>query len=149
MDSRRVSFSFNLHFLISRSSDPVALREAAQVIQSHLTKGDSPTVGPVTVRLVEYWLSRLRDRHEGQIVEPLAYLSLMKWLNNHPDQIASKSPNATCFSVLTRTCLRGANHFVSASSTTVPLAQFSNFTVPFLNGLTKGPRSLDVLMAPP
>ena len=85
IDSRRVSFSFNLHFLISRSSDPVALREAAQVIQSHLTKGDSPTFGPVTVRLVEYGLVRLRDRHEGQIVEPLAFLSLMKWFDNHPD----------------------------------------------------------------
>ncbi|KAF8223312.1 hypothetical protein L208DRAFT_1426082 [Tricholoma matsutake] len=60
--------------------DSTALQEAAQIVQSHLTKGKSPTFGPVTARLVEYGIARLRNHHEGQIVEPLAFLSLMKWL---------------------------------------------------------------------
>jgi hypothetical protein len=57
-------------------------------VQSHLTKGKSPTFGPVTARLVEYGIAYLRhDRHEhkGHIVEPLAFLSLMKWLQNQDD----------------------------------------------------------------
>jgi hypothetical protein len=61
-------------------ADSAALQEAAQIVQSHLTKGKSPTFGPVTARLVEYGIARLRKGHEGQIVEPLAFLSLMKWL---------------------------------------------------------------------
>jgi len=54
-------------------------------VQSHLTQGKSPTFGPVTTRLVEYGLARLRDgqdEHEGHIVEPLAFLSLIRWLQN-------------------------------------------------------------------
>ena len=57
-----------------------ALQEAAQIVQSHLTRGQSPTFGPVTAQLVEYGLARLRQGHTGHIVEPLAFLSLMKWL---------------------------------------------------------------------
>jgi hypothetical protein len=49
-------------------------------VQSHLLKGKSPTYGPVTPRLVEYGIARLREEHEGEIVEPLAFLSLMRWL---------------------------------------------------------------------
>jgi len=49
-------------------------------VQSHLTKGQSPTFGPVTARLVEYGIARLHEGHKGQIVEPLAFLSLMQWL---------------------------------------------------------------------
>jgi hypothetical protein len=49
-------------------------------VQSHLLKGISPTYGPVTDRLVEYGIARLREGHKGQIIEPLAFLSLMKWL---------------------------------------------------------------------
>ncbi|KAM6498778.1 hypothetical protein JOM56_006726, partial [Amanita muscaria] len=64
--------------------DPTALQEAAQIVQSHLTRGAPPTFGPVTVRLVEYGIARLRNRHSGQIVEPLAFLSLMKWLEDQP-----------------------------------------------------------------
>ncbi|KAM6498794.1 hypothetical protein JOM56_006742 [Amanita muscaria] len=64
--------------------DPAALQEAAQIVQSHLTRGYSPTFGPVTVRLVEYGIARLRNKHSGQIVEPLAFLSLMKWLERQP-----------------------------------------------------------------
>jgi hypothetical protein len=43
----------------------------------------TPTYGPVTARLVEYGIARLREEHQGQIVEPLAFL-LMKWFQNHP-----------------------------------------------------------------
>jgi hypothetical protein len=49
-------------------------------VQSHLLEGQSPTYGPVTARLVEYGIARLREGHEGEIVEPLAFLSLMRWL---------------------------------------------------------------------
>ena len=49
-------------------------------MQSYLLKGQSPTYGPVTARLVEYGIARLREGHEGEIVEPLAFLSLMRWL---------------------------------------------------------------------
>ena len=51
-------------------------------MQSHLLKGESPTYGPVTSRLVEYGIARLSQEHKGQIVEPLAFLSLMKWLKD-------------------------------------------------------------------
>ena len=51
-------------------------------MQSHLTKGRSPTFGPVTTRLVEYGLARLRSEHKGHIIEPLAFLSLTEWLQN-------------------------------------------------------------------
>ena len=60
----------------------VAHREATQIVQSHLTKGKSPTFGPVTARLVGYGLAHLRDGQKGHIVEPLAFLSLMKWFQN-------------------------------------------------------------------
>ena len=60
----------------------VARREATQIVQSHLTKGKSPTFGPVTARLVGYGLAHLRDGQKGHIVEPLAFLSLMKWFQN-------------------------------------------------------------------
>ena len=51
-------------------------------MQSHLITRKSPTFGFVNVRLVEYGLARLRDEHKGQIVEPLAFLSLMRWFQN-------------------------------------------------------------------
>ena len=60
--------------------DSNAVMEAVQIVQSHLLKGPSPTYGPVTARLVEYGIARLREGHKGQIVEPLAFLSLMRWL---------------------------------------------------------------------
>jgi hypothetical protein len=43
-------------------------------------KGQSPTYGPVTERLVEYGMARLREGYKGEIIEPLAFLSLMRWL---------------------------------------------------------------------
>jgi hypothetical protein len=48
-----------------------------------LTRGESPTFGPVTIRLVGYGIARLRDDHQGEIVEPLSFLSLLRWLRNH------------------------------------------------------------------
>jgi hypothetical protein len=53
---------------------------------SHLTLGETPTYGPVLVNLVEYGIARLRvgNDHEGQIIEPLAFLSLLKWLETQP-----------------------------------------------------------------
>lgn len=53
-------------------------------MQSHLTKGESPTFGPVTPRLVEYGIAFLYGRSKGRIAEPLAFLSLLKWLENEP-----------------------------------------------------------------
>ena len=57
------------------------------IVQSHVTLGKSPTFGPVSVRLVEYGLARLRDdgNHYGQIVEPLAFLSLLQWLEGQSE----------------------------------------------------------------
>ena len=52
-------------------------------MQSHLTRGDSPTFGPVTHRLVGYGIARFREDCQGEIVEPLSFLSLMRWLQSH------------------------------------------------------------------
>ena len=60
--------------------DSIAVGEAVRIVQSHLLQGESPTFGPVSAGLVEYGIARLREGHEGQIVEALAFLSLMKWL---------------------------------------------------------------------
>ena len=38
--------------------------------------------GPVTAQLVEYGIAHLCRGREGQIVEPLAFLSLMRWLQS-------------------------------------------------------------------
>jgi hypothetical protein len=54
---------------------------------SHLTLKKTPTFGPVLVSLVEYGIARLRvgNDHEGQIIEPLAFLSLLNWLKKQPE----------------------------------------------------------------
>ena len=57
-----------------------ARRTAAEIVQSHLTLGATPTFGPITERAVEYGVARLRDDHKGHIIEPLPFLSVMKWL---------------------------------------------------------------------
>ncbi|KAN0121604.1 hypothetical protein V8E52_003500, partial [Russula decolorans] len=64
------------------ATDSSAVVEAGKIVQSHLLKGQSPTYGPVTARLVEYGLAHLREGHKGHIVEPLAFLSLMRWLQD-------------------------------------------------------------------
>lgn len=53
------------------------------IVQSHLIKGKPPTYGPVTAKLVEYGIARLREGHKGHIIEPLAFLSMMTWLKTH------------------------------------------------------------------
>ena len=53
-------------------------------MRSHVINGKSPQYGPVTARLVEYGIARLRKEHEGRITEPLAFLSVMQWLQSHP-----------------------------------------------------------------
>ena len=56
-----------------------------RIVQSHLLKGKSPTYGPVPVELVKYGIAHLRwenMKYQGQIVEPLAFLSLMRWLQD-------------------------------------------------------------------
>jgi len=57
-----------------------ARRATAEIVQSHLTLGGTPTFGPVTDKVVEYGIARLRDGHKGHIIEPLAFLSVMNWL---------------------------------------------------------------------
>ncbi len=57
-----------------------ARRTTTEIVQSHLTLGATPTFGPVTEKVVEYGVARLRDGHKGHIIEPLAFLSVMKWL---------------------------------------------------------------------
>jgi len=52
-------------------------------VRSHLTRGDPPTFGPVTRRLVSYGIACLREDNQGEIVEPLSFLSLMRWLQSH------------------------------------------------------------------
>ena len=53
-----------------------------------MTLGKTPIFGPVLVSLVEYGIARLQVgkyyEPEGQIIEPLAFLSLMKWLKKQP-----------------------------------------------------------------
>ena len=62
--------------------DSSAVTEAVQIVQSHLLKGQPPTYGPVTAHLVEYGIAYLRKGNKGEIIEPLAFLSLMRWLQD-------------------------------------------------------------------
>lgn len=70
-------------------ADPHARWEAARIVQSHFTRGLTPTFGPVSEKLVEYGIARLRDGHKGHIVEPLAFLSVMKWLEGQEVNVKS------------------------------------------------------------
>jgi hypothetical protein len=65
-DSGMVSLSFNFQFLLLTWVDLKARRAVAHIVQSHLTMGAAPTFGPVTDKVVEYGIARLRNRHEGQ-----------------------------------------------------------------------------------
>lgn len=51
------------------------------IVQSHIT-GRKPTFGPVSAKAVEYGIARFRDDLKGHIIEPLAFLSLVIWLEN-------------------------------------------------------------------
>ncbi|KAF8326242.1 hypothetical protein F5887DRAFT_1144981 [Amanita rubescens] len=63
--------------------DSFATQEVVRIVQSHLIKGESPNYGPVTAKLVEYGIACLREDHDGQIVEPLAFLSAIQWFEAH------------------------------------------------------------------
>ena len=41
--------------------------------------------GPVTDKVVEYGIAHLRDGHKGHMFEPLAFLSVMNWLEAQDD----------------------------------------------------------------
>jgi hypothetical protein len=43
-----------------------------------------PSFGLVTVKLVECGFACLCDEHSSQIIEPLAFVSLLKWLQTQP-----------------------------------------------------------------
>jgi hypothetical protein len=55
------------------------MRDVALIVHSHMTKKGPPTYGPVTHRLVEYGVAQLRGNFTGQIREPLALVSLVRW----------------------------------------------------------------------
>jgi len=70
---------------ISRKSDLSDFRQVVAIIQSHLTKGSTPTFGPLSHKHVEYGIARLRADHQGEIIEPLAFLSVVRWLETQKD----------------------------------------------------------------
>ena len=71
--------------------DSIAVEEAVRIVQFHLLQGESPTLGPVPAELVEYGIARFREMHRGEIVEPLAFLSSMRWhkKTNHLNEEAN------------------------------------------------------------
>lgn len=70
---------------ISRKSDLLDVRQVVAIIQSHLTKGSTPKFGPLPHKHVEYGIARLRNDHQGEIIEPLAFLSVVRWLETQKD----------------------------------------------------------------
>ena len=52
------------------------------VVQSHLIRGKFPYV---PVQMIEYGIARYYDKQTAQLVEPLAFVSLMKWLETQED----------------------------------------------------------------
>ena len=62
------------------SVDLEARIATAKIVQSYLTQIRTPTYGPVPEKVVEYGVARLRHGHKGHIIEPLAFLSVVKWL---------------------------------------------------------------------
>jgi hypothetical protein len=110
-------------------------------VQSHLLKGQSPTYGPVTARLVEYGIARLREGHKGQIVEPLAFLSLMRWLQgqghlnleaNLRSRLGNESERGSAFEEV------GNLYLLRALRNPVRFSTVFNFRCPLL-GRTKWP----------
>lgn len=81
----KVVFLICRFFSVSHISDPTVISQLAVIVQSHLTKAQSPTFGPVTLKLVEYGIARLRKHHQGEIIEPLAFLSVLRWLETQED----------------------------------------------------------------
>ena len=66
-------------------SDPSDVREVASIVQSHLIKKSTPTFGPLGQTHVEYGIAHLRDDHQGEIIELLAFLSIVRWLEAQKD----------------------------------------------------------------
>jgi len=50
-----------------------------------LIKKSTPTFGPLAHKHVEYGIAHLRDDHQGEIIEPLAFLSIVRWLETQKD----------------------------------------------------------------
>ncbi len=73
------------HLPVSRKSDLSDVRQVAAIIQSHLTNGSTPKFGPLPHKHVEYGIARLRNDHQGEIIEPLAFLSVVRWLETQKD----------------------------------------------------------------
>ena len=69
----------------SHESDPSDIREVALIVQSHLTNESTPTFGPLAHKHVEYGIAYLRDNHQGEIIEPLAFLSIVRWFETQKD----------------------------------------------------------------
>jgi hypothetical protein len=46
--------------------------------------GQTPTYGTRRHQLVEHGIARLREEHKREIIEPLAFLSVMQWLEKQP-----------------------------------------------------------------
>jgi hypothetical protein len=57
----------------------------AWIVQSHLIKKSTPTFGPLAHKHVEYGIARLRNDHRGEIIEPLAFLSIVRWFETQID----------------------------------------------------------------
>ena len=68
-----------------RESDPSGIREVASIVQSHLIKKSTPTFGPLAHKHVEYGIAHLRNDHQGEIIEPLAFLSIVRWFEAQKD----------------------------------------------------------------
>ena len=66
-------------------SDPSDVCEVASIVQSHLIKKSTPTFRPLAHKHIEYGIAHLRDDHQGEIIEPLAFLSIVRWLETQKD----------------------------------------------------------------
>jgi len=147
--SLNFAFQSDLLVLSGIDSNQLALREAAQIVQSHLIKGQCSMFGPTTARLVEYGIACLRDEHQGQIVEPLAFLSLMWWLQskkflkleaNMRSRLSCEDSRGMGYeNVIVCTCSEPC-------ATRSPLGRFSTFMAPLPFGRTRWPRSLHTSM---
>ena len=50
-----------------------------------MAKGSTPKFGPLPHKHIEYGIARLRADHQGEIIEPLAFLSIVRWLETQKD----------------------------------------------------------------
>ena len=59
--------------------DTIAKKQVAAIIQSHMTRKESPIYGPVSAKLVEYGIVQLRPDFNGKICELLVLVSCVRW----------------------------------------------------------------------